>query len=80
MYVIINGKVYDPEKIPVAIGFENDQDRWKTMSNIQNMEPKEGVRMYMTFPDHLPAVQMQAEIERSVKVLEDYLHNPLDNG
>lgn len=77
MYIIIDGKVYDPEKVPVAIGFENDQDRWKTMSNIQNMEPKEGIRLYMVYPDSIPPEQGQAEVERAVRSLKDYLENPL---
>jgi len=55
MKIVIAGVVYDPEKIPVTIVFDNDKDLNIVIKHLRGMPPKaEGERAYLTLPDDWP--------------------------
>lgn len=71
MYVIIDGKVYDPEKTPIGIGFKDDQDRLHVIKHLTSMESKPGPRLYATFNDNLPMEQRRYILGDMVERLKE---------
>lgn len=50
MKVVIDGKVYDANQHCVVMVFEDDNERQRVASHINNMPEKEGIRAYASFP------------------------------
>lgn len=60
MRVKIGDKIYDTEIEPIMLIFESDLEKDKVGSNLINMEFKEGVRKYCTYPnDNFSVEQIQ---------------------
>lgn len=68
--VYIGGHLYDSEKEPIILVFENDLDRRAVASHLNNMAQKDGVRFYASFP----ANTMDADrFDRTCQAAEDAL-------
>jgi hypothetical protein len=51
MKVKIGTEQHDAEKEPIALIFKDDKERLGVISHLQNMQPKEGERIYLMYPD-----------------------------
>lgn len=51
MKVKIGDTVYDLNEVPFAIVFNNDQERQRMTSQLTNMKPKHGERVYAMVPE-----------------------------
>jgi hypothetical protein len=67
MKVIIDGRVYDPEQIPIVLVFENDAERKYVAARIGSMQDREAVRAYAQYPDTLPPADIQDTMLDAIK-------------
>lgn len=67
MKVKIGNTVYDSEKEPILLIFEDDAQRRTVASHLSNMLPKAGVRGYLTAPDSMPKSEMEAFFKEFIK-------------
>lgn len=51
MRVKIGDNIFDSEKEPIMLIFENDEQKNLVVQHLSNIEPKEGIRKYAQFPD-----------------------------
>lgn len=51
MKVKIGDKIYDSEKEPIMLIFDNDKQKDQITQHLSNMEIKEGIRKYIQFPE-----------------------------
>ena len=62
MKVKIGDTIYDSEKEPIALIFESDNHRKSTANHLSNMEPNDGKRVYVQFPE-----ETDIDIEQFIK-------------
>ena len=61
MRVKIGDTVYDSEKEPIMLVFENDEQRTQVVKHLQNMAPKPGkARKYLQAPKDMDAYELRA--------------------
>lgn len=77
MYVIVDGKVYDSNKVNVAIAFHNDDQLGQAIVNLERMYKEHpnpnNPRVYMEIPDCMPAEQQRYELDRAVDAIQTHI-------
>lgn len=72
--VFVGGILYDSEKVPIMLVWENDADRRLTGAHVSNMTQKDGVRFYASFPgnslDEKGFQKMCAEAESCLAIVK----------
>lgn len=75
MKVIINNKIYDSETAPIMLVWESDDAREQFISNISNMEPKDGVRIFAEFPKNSDIGQVDKMLDLAAEAIKFKLTN-----
>jgi len=64
-----DGINFDPNKEFVAIIFDDDQERLNMIAQLQDMEPKEGVRSYCMYPKTISLIDANHLLDRSKQII-----------
>lgn len=63
MKIVVNNKVFDADKQPIAIVFDDDYELKQAVKNLTKMQPKIGRRIYLTFPNMLDGQKELVKVE-----------------
>lgn len=68
MKIIVNGNVYDSDHTPIVVAWDNDKERQATAKHLIDMESKDGVRLYASYPDGMDGYKIIDDALRAIKV------------
>lgn len=76
MKVKIGNNIYDSEKELIMLIFESDSSKNQVVEHLKNMQPKEGVRMYLQSPKGTTVEEAEKFMDIDLKKSPKHLDPP----